>query len=72
MPLVERHHPFEDPPVRIAVEITGVDDLRGVIERLVVDEDRAQHGTLGVEIVRKRTLRERDEISHGVVRVNEE
>src|SRR4030095_5799544 len=55
--LVERHHPVEDAPVRVAIETSRVDDLSGHVERVVVYQDGAEHGTFGIEIVRKRTLR---------------
>ena len=49
----EPDHLLEDAPVRIAEEVGGVDDLGGLIERLVVDEHRTKHALLGFEIVRK-------------------
>ena len=55
--LVERDHALEDAPVRLAIEIAAVDDLCRQVERVVVDEDRAEHGSLGLEVVRERTLR---------------
>ena len=56
---------LEDAAVRVAVEVGGVDDLRREVERVVVDQDGAEHGTLGFQIVRKRTLRSgNDSISH--------
>ena len=55
--LAERDHLVEDAPVRVAEEVARVDQLRGVVERLVVDQDRAEHGFLGLEIVRKRAFR---------------
>ena len=57
VPLVERHHLVEDPAMRVAVEVARIDDLHGLIERVVVDEDGAKHRTLGFEIVRKRAVR---------------
>ena len=57
MALVERDHLVEDAAVRVAVEIPRVDDLHGLIERVVVDEDGAEHRALGFEIVRKRAFR---------------
>jgi hypothetical protein len=51
--------------MRVAIEITGVDHLRREVERVVVDQDRAEDGTLGFEIVRERALRSsNDGISH--------
>ena len=57
VPLVERDHAIEDATMRIPVEVLTVDDLRCEIERVVVDENRAEHRTFGFEIVRKRALR---------------
>ena len=49
----ERHHLLEDAAVRIAEEVLGVDDLGGLVEDLVVDENRAEHALLGLEVVRQ-------------------
>jgi hypothetical protein len=54
--LDELHHLVENAPVRIAEEIARVDDLDGGIERVVVEQDRAEDGSLGLEIVRERAL----------------
>ncbi len=43
--------------MRVAVEVRRRDHLHREVERVVVDQDRAEHGTLGFEIVRKRALR---------------
>ena len=43
--------------MRVAIEVRGVDDLRRQVERVVVNEDRAEHRTLGFEVVRKRAFR---------------
>ena len=51
--------------MRVAVEVLLGDDLRGEIERVVVNEDRAEHRSLGFEIVGKRAFRSsNDSISH--------
>ncbi len=52
-PIGQRDHLLEDAPVRVAEEIRRVDDLGRLVERLVVDEDRAEHALLGFEIVRQ-------------------
>ena len=49
-------HLVEDAPMRIAEEIGGVDDFRGEIEGVVVEEDRAKDGALRFEIVRQRAF----------------
>ena len=58
--LAEYDHLLEDAAVRVAEEIPRVDQLRGVIERLVVDQDRAEHGLLRVERMRQRTVGDSD------------
>ena len=55
--LAERDHLVEDAPVRVAEEVARVDQLRGVIERLVVDQDRAEDRLLSFEVVRKGAFR---------------
>ena len=50
--LAERNHAVEDPAVGVAEKIARVDELGGVIERFVVNQDRAEYGFLGVEAVR--------------------
>ena len=65
VPLVERNHLVEDAPMRVAIEVAAVDDLHREVERVVVDEDRAEHRALRFEIVRKRTLRsENSSVGH--------
>ena len=62
--LAERHHLVEDPAVRVAEEIARVDQLRRVVERLVMDQDRAEDRFLRVEIVGKRAFRSRSDVRH--------
>ena len=52
----ELDHLVEDAAVRVAEEIARVDDLGGEVERVVVQQDRAEHGALGLEVVRKRAF----------------
>ena len=54
--LAERDHAVEDAAVRVAKEVARVDELGGVVERVVVDQDRAEDGFLGVETVRERAF----------------
>jgi len=54
--LGERDHSVEDAPVRVAEEVVRVDDFRGEIEGVVVQEDRAEDRTLGLEVVRQRAF----------------
>ena len=55
-PLAQLDHLLEDPAVRVAVEIARVQDLCGLVERVVVDQDRAEHGSLRFEVVRQRSI----------------
>ena len=55
-PLAQLDHLLEDPAVRVAVEIARVQDLGGLVERVVVDEDGAEHGSLRLEVVRQRPI----------------
>ncbi len=55
-PLGELHHPLEDAAVRIAEEGFRRDDGDGGVERLVVEQHRAEHRPFGVEVVRQGTL----------------
>ena len=52
----ELDHLVEDAAVRVAEEIARVDHLGGEVERVVVQQDRAEHGAFGFEIVRKRAF----------------
>ena len=54
--LAERDHAVEDAPVRVAKEVAPVDVLGGLVEGVVVDQDGAEDGFLGVETVRERTF----------------
>ena len=63
--LAKRDHLVEDAPVAEPEEILRAHDLRRVVERLVVDQDRAKHGALGFEVVRQRTLGGGDDVRHG-------
>jgi hypothetical protein len=56
-PLAERHHLVEDAAVRVAEEVVCVDQLRGLVERLVVDQDCAEDRLFGVQIVREDSFR---------------
>src|SRR5258706_8938266 len=55
-PLGELHHLVEDAPVGVAKEVRRVDHLGREVERVVVEENRAEHGSLGFEIVWQRTF----------------
>ena len=43
MTLVQRDHPIEDSAMRVSIEILRVDDLRSLVERVVVHEDGTEH-----------------------------
>ena len=55
-PVGERDHLLENAPVRVAEEIRRVDDFGRLIERLVVDQDRAEHALLGLQVMRQRAV----------------
>ncbi len=40
----------------VAKEVVGVDDFGREVERIVVQEDGAEDGSLGLEVVRQRTF----------------
>ena len=54
--LGELDHLVEDAAVGVAEEIVGVDDLGGEVERVVVQQDRAEDGALRFEVVRQRAF----------------
>ena len=55
-PLGELDHLVEDAAVRVAEEIRRVDHFGGEVERVVVQENRAENGPFGFQIVRKGTF----------------
>ena len=55
-PLDQPHHLVEDAAVRVAEEIAGVNHLCGEVERIVVQQDGAEHRALRLEVVRQRTF----------------
>ena len=56
--LAQANHLVEDPAMRVAVEVAGVDQLGREVEGLVTDEDGAEHALLGFQIVWERALRD--------------
>jgi hypothetical protein len=65
--LGEPDHLLEDAPVRVAEKVRGVDDLRGKVEDVVVQQDRAEHRALGFEVVWQGTFGD-GEIRHQRIR----
>ena len=59
----QQDHLLEDAPVRVPEEIHGLDDLGRLVEGVVVQENRAEHRALGLEVVRERTIG-RGDINH--------
>ena len=55
-PLAQLDHLLEDPAVRVAVEIARGQDLGGLVERVVVDQDGAEDGSLRFEVMRQRPI----------------
>ena len=49
-------HAIEDALMRRAIKVAAVDYLCRQIECVVVDENRAEHRTLRLEVMRQRTL----------------
>src|SRR4029453_10684185 len=54
--LGQPHHLVEDAPMRVAKEILRVDDFRGEVERVVVQQNRAEDRASGLGVVRKGPL----------------
>ncbi len=54
--LAERDHLVEDAAMRIAEEVARVYELGRVVERVVVNQDGAENGLLGFQVVRKRAF----------------
>ena len=48
---------LEDAPVNLFVEVLGAQEIGDAVERVVVDEDRAQQGLFGLDVVRGETVR---------------
>ncbi len=55
-PLAEVDHFFEDAPMRIPEKIAGLQNFGRRVERVVVDEDRTQHGSLRLEVMGQRAI----------------
>ncbi len=55
-PLVERQHRLEDLAVHRQEEVVDLQRRRDLVERRRLDEDRAQHRLLGLEVVRRGAL----------------
>ena len=45
-----------DPAVRLAVEVGRPQELGDLDDRVAVDEDRAEHGLLGLEALRRQAV----------------
>ena len=48
-----------DAPVQRVVEMRGLEEARNAVDRLVIDEDRAEKGLLSLEIMRRRAKNRR-------------
>jgi hypothetical protein len=42
--------------VRLAVEVLGLEELGDLDDRVTVDEDRPEHGLLGLDGLRRQTI----------------
>ena len=58
--LGELHHLVENAAMRVPKEILRVDHLGGEVEGVVVQQDRAEHGPFGFEIVWQCAFGERE------------
>ena len=54
--LAQLDHLLEDPAVGVAIEIARGQDLGGLVERVVVDQDGPEDGSLRLEVVRQRSI----------------
>src|SRR5688572_20786674 len=54
--LAQLNHLLEDPAVRVAIEIARVENLGGLVERVVVNQNGAEDGSLRLEVVRQRAI----------------
>ena len=65
-PFVEIDHLVKNAPVRVPKEVVSVNQLRRLVERVVVDQDRAEDTALCFKVVRQRPLGggKRDRLGH--------
>ena len=42
-----------DAPIRLGVEVLGLEDLEHLVERVALEQDGREHRRLGVEVVRR-------------------
>ena len=54
--LEQVQHRREDAAVGLAVEILGVEEVRDLDDRVAVDEDGAEHGLLGVQVLWRQSV----------------
>ena len=55
-PLEQVEHRLEDLAVRLPVEVRGPQELGDLDDRVAVDEDRAEHGLLGLEALGRQAI----------------
>ena len=46
-------HHAKDLAMRLAIEVVGVEDFEGLVDGLVLEQDRAEHRLLGLQILRR-------------------
>ena len=46
-------HHAKDFAMRLAIEVVGVEDFKGLVDGLVLEQDRAEHRLLGLQILRR-------------------
>ncbi len=55
-PLEQVEHRGVDPAVGLPVEVGGAQELGDLDDRVAVDQDRPEHGLLGLETLRRKTI----------------
>jgi hypothetical protein len=56
----ELHGRFENAPVGVAVEMLGLEQLEDTIERVAFEKNRCEHGSFGIEVMRRNSARDRN------------
>ena len=54
--LEERQHRREDSRVSLAVEVLGVQEIGDLDDRVSIDEDRAEDGLLGIQVLWRQSI----------------
>ena len=54
--LAEIRHALEDPPVLVQEKILDAQVFQSGVQSVIVEQDRAQHGALGLQVLREGTF----------------